>query len=653
MPRPSGRFELNRNSPLANGLQLWLPLWDNTPTDMVGRLALTPTNGPSLIRLPERNGWQFTTASSQYLLSTTTPITTTPLSISCWFYPTQVAATKDLVSLANGSSTTDFFQLQHGAATGARARSGDSVGSSSATTATAVVVNTWQMGTAVFASSTSRIAYLNAGSKTSQSTSRSPTGISRVGVGSQVTSSPLNFYGGYIGNVCIWNRALSDDEITALYFDQWQLVKPIWRVFPVWGVSGTSIAVVETGAGADALALSVSFSATDTGNGADVPGGSTSLATADTGSASDTQSINGALASADSGSSVDALGSASNSLSAPDTGGSADVLAQVAALMAVLDAGSGADSPTITATLTIADAGSGLDSAITSLLIALSDSGSALDGLTSIVVTLPVIDSGSGADATTIIVTVSVADAGSVADAVSVAIGAITIALSDSGGGLDAVSIAASLTIGESASSTDATTATISLTLTDTGQAVDSVLVAHLIAVIDAATGSDAVGGSTITLAVSDTGNSSEAASVSATVSVAESATGSDAPVVNVAFGVTDTGIGLDTAALTAVFIALADSATGNESISGITASFAVADTARAVETMNMAAALAMSDVGKGLDVVINYGTIAKIVKITFTWLRRTMQFVFTQRSMSFVFAKRTMAFQFFGNEVG
>jgi len=86
----------------------------------------------------------------------------------------------------------------------------------SANTTSGFTANVWHHACGVWASATSRVAYLNGGSKGTDTTSCTPTSLDRIGLGNTAQSSPVRLLAGLLAEVGIWNAALTDDEVVAL-----------------------------------------------------------------------------------------------------------------------------------------------------------------------------------------------------------------------------------------------------------------------------------------------------------------------------------------------------------------------------------------------------------------------------------------------------
>lgn len=155
------------------------------------------------------SGW----STSNYIESTTGVITATPLTMACWLNPSSLAALQiPLGVFASGSTVpASSFRMQIQTTGAVRAVTN----ASSAESAT-ISTSTWSHICGVFTSATSRSAYVNGGSKATDTTSATPAGLNRMTVGVGRGSTVSNPFTGSIAEVGIWNAALTDDEVAAL-----------------------------------------------------------------------------------------------------------------------------------------------------------------------------------------------------------------------------------------------------------------------------------------------------------------------------------------------------------------------------------------------------------------------------------------------------
>lgn len=139
------------------------------------------------------------------------PVTAAPLTLACWAVHSAVASGVMMSLFDTGG--TDYFQLGANSSGNvlAGAFSGGSV--ANASSGATYSADAWFHAAAVFASSTSRTAYIGGGNKGSNTTSKSPSSIDTLFVGIRNVSAA---WPGYLAECGVWSVALSDDEINAL-----------------------------------------------------------------------------------------------------------------------------------------------------------------------------------------------------------------------------------------------------------------------------------------------------------------------------------------------------------------------------------------------------------------------------------------------------
>jgi hypothetical protein len=145
-----------------------------------------------------------------------TPVTGAPLTIACWFQLSVTTLENVLVSLSDGTATNQFYLAASGGTGGDPVRFiTQATTANNAATSTGYSANTWHHACGIEASATSRAAYIDGGSKGTNTTSRTPAGIDRVnfcvnGAGTTTNSSKT------LAEVGIWNVALTDAEVATL-----------------------------------------------------------------------------------------------------------------------------------------------------------------------------------------------------------------------------------------------------------------------------------------------------------------------------------------------------------------------------------------------------------------------------------------------------
>lgn len=195
----------------------------------------------------------FDDAGSEYLEKDAAPFTAEPFSMACWFRPDDAANNGTLMWVGDKDVNNNAHILQaRGGQTGdpVRAYSRDSALVSFAETSTGYSVNTWHHAAGVWTSSTSRAAFIDGGSKGTNTQGRSVSGEDRTSIGRSGDSTPGNHMSGRICECAIWSVALTDLEVSYLALG----VKPIYirpasllRYWPIWGLHSPEIDLSRNG----------------------------------------------------------------------------------------------------------------------------------------------------------------------------------------------------------------------------------------------------------------------------------------------------------------------------------------------------------------------------------------------------------------------
>ena len=165
----------------------------------------------------------FQRAFPDYLYCTNPWNGTLPVTVACWFRSASLAATYDVLLRfedATGANQSAIFLAGITASSTLAAASENSAGTivqgvSSGTFSS----NTWTHACGVWASSTSRTAYLQGTAGTTNTTSNTPTAASltRMAIGAAgISGGGGSFWDGDIAEIGVWNVALTQDEITSL-----------------------------------------------------------------------------------------------------------------------------------------------------------------------------------------------------------------------------------------------------------------------------------------------------------------------------------------------------------------------------------------------------------------------------------------------------
>ena len=163
----------------------------------------------------------FDNGSSEYLEIDSAPVTAAPLTIAAWGNVDETWQSGVIASLVDASSGNDWFLVRTKYQSGpgeytcnVYARSSDGLPEVDSTTTFAI--GGWHHLCGVFASASSRSAYLDGGAKATITDTITPSGIDRTSIGRIGDSTPAGYFEGKIAEVGIWNAALTDAEVASL-----------------------------------------------------------------------------------------------------------------------------------------------------------------------------------------------------------------------------------------------------------------------------------------------------------------------------------------------------------------------------------------------------------------------------------------------------
>jgi hypothetical protein len=194
----------------------------------------------------------FDDAGSQFL-QVSAALATPPFTITCWARSDDNASLQAAVSIANSGLGNQHHSLWMDGSVGGdpvKAVTGNAGTSGVASTSTGYTANTWHHIAGVWAASNSRAAYIDGGSKGTNTTSVTPTTPNTTSIGRRTTSAPDLYFSGALAKVSIWNEALTDEEIAYLAQEKAQPfdVRP-WALVafpPIWGLQSPEIDLVSS-----------------------------------------------------------------------------------------------------------------------------------------------------------------------------------------------------------------------------------------------------------------------------------------------------------------------------------------------------------------------------------------------------------------------
>lgn len=140
-----------------------------------------------------------------------------PVTMACWIYPDLASA--DAVMSLSTAGALNSISMQITTAGVLRVRSSTTAGTvNSADTTATVSAATWAHIAGVFASTTSRTAYIDGGNAVSNGTSNNPSAASfnTTNIGCRYETTRASFWGGALAEAGIWSAALTAAEIASL-----------------------------------------------------------------------------------------------------------------------------------------------------------------------------------------------------------------------------------------------------------------------------------------------------------------------------------------------------------------------------------------------------------------------------------------------------
>lgn len=142
-----------------------------------------------------------------------------PITLACWFN-SDLDDNQGLIQFTEIGSGDNYFHLsamggQVGDPIRALTRAGGT--SSQADSTGGYSLNTWHHACGVFAAADDRRAFIDGGSKGTEATSRTPTGLDTTAIGAiRISAGNFTPMSGRIAEAAIWNIALTDAEVAIL-----------------------------------------------------------------------------------------------------------------------------------------------------------------------------------------------------------------------------------------------------------------------------------------------------------------------------------------------------------------------------------------------------------------------------------------------------
>jgi hypothetical protein len=157
--------------------------------------------------------------TDQHLTVASTPVTSVPLTLACWFNPDSITTNGVLLQIHDGTALNRFGLVILGTFAGDPVRAACIQGGleGSADSTTGYTAGTMQHACGVFASNSSRTVFLNGGSSATSTSLIAPSGVNAIDIGRRLNSGVGGlFFDGKLAEVGIWNAALTAAEVASL-----------------------------------------------------------------------------------------------------------------------------------------------------------------------------------------------------------------------------------------------------------------------------------------------------------------------------------------------------------------------------------------------------------------------------------------------------
>lgn len=203
---------------VIDGLVAWWKFNGNTNSSIGtsnGTISgdVTPTTGQNG---QINSAYNFTTTCCKYILTSAVPSLPSTMTLSAWVYPTALPAERAaiIVNSPPAGSSSYFLSLNSDGSAQTYWFGASSAGYHSSGAST-VATNQWTLITAVWNGTQAKL-YTNGVLRTTVSSTSVGASSTSISIGAQNTDSSRQFVG-RLDDLRIFNRALSDAEVTSLY----------------------------------------------------------------------------------------------------------------------------------------------------------------------------------------------------------------------------------------------------------------------------------------------------------------------------------------------------------------------------------------------------------------------------------------------------
>lgn len=155
---------------------------------------------------------------TQHLEISSAVISSEPISFACWLWMDSISENNNMIVIGDSAGPDLIRMHAHGSAAGdkIKAQAYDGTSSGIAETTTGFSATTWTHTAAVFTSDSSRSVYIDGGSKGTDTTAVTASGMDNTRLSGYNADSVTVSYDGRLAEFGVWNVALTDAEVASL-----------------------------------------------------------------------------------------------------------------------------------------------------------------------------------------------------------------------------------------------------------------------------------------------------------------------------------------------------------------------------------------------------------------------------------------------------
>ncbi len=181
----------------------------------------------------------FDDAASQYLEHAAAVVAAPPFTMACWFNTDDATVYQCLMAIGasgDGTNRHNLVALTNSEGRYLRMQTQAGASNSMANTTTTYTVGVWAHACGIVSAANARNVRCNGGGLGTDATNAAPTGVNVTRIGIRAAGGlPMS---GHIAFPCIWNAALTGDEVASLAYGLWPGLVPPESIVALWPLRG-------------------------------------------------------------------------------------------------------------------------------------------------------------------------------------------------------------------------------------------------------------------------------------------------------------------------------------------------------------------------------------------------------------------------------